>query len=264
MVVNLDSGPRVAGARLWHKASRPAGYLLAPLLIGQGRLARAKRGRLPNAPMPWSGVIEGPSPIQVLGLGDSTIAGVGVDDPMLGLTSQFSKNLYAHTQRGVIWNSVGQRGITSSQLVADYLPGALADHDRVDVAFVSIGANDAKNLASAGAAIRHIVRTIDTLHTSYPDALVIVSSLPAFHLFESLPQPLRAIMAGHTQAIERQLRPLVEARRFALMTPPPTEYPAGFFATDGFHPSAEGYRIWAGFALDYVAGRGGFAHLTSR
>ncbi len=264
MVVNLDSGPRVQPAQLWHKLARPAGYALAPLLIGQGRLARAKRGRLPNAPMPWSGVIEGPKALSVLGLGDSTIAGVGVDNPMLGLTSQFAKALYGHTSRGVEWDSVGQRGITSAQLLDHYLPLALDEHDDVDVVMLSIGANDAKNLVSASRAVGNIVRIIDTLHQHYPNALVIASSLPAFHLFGTLPQPLRSIIAGHAQSIERSARPLVEARRFAVMTPPPPNYPPGFFASDGFHPSAEGYRIWAGFALDYVAGRGGFAHLASR
>lgn len=264
MVVNLDSGPSVQRARLWHQLARPAGYALAPLLIGQGRIARATRGRLPNAPMPWSGAIEGPSPLHLLGVGDSTVAGVGVDDPMLGLTSQCAKSLYGHTSRGVRWDSVGQRGITTSQLLADYLPQAVAQHDRADVVMVSIGANDAKNLASTKVAVSNIVRIIDTLHQHYPEALVIVSSLPAFHLFDTLPQPLRSIIAGHAQSIERGARPLVEARRFAVMTPPPPHYPANFFATDGFHPSAEGYRMWAGFALDYVAGRGGLAHLGSR
>lgn len=264
MVVNLDSGPPVERAQLWHHLARPAGYALAPLLIGQGRMARARRGRLPNAPMPWSGAIEGPSPVHLLGVGDSTVAGVGVDDPMLGLTSQFAKALYGHTSRGVTWDSVGQRGITTAQLLDQYLPQALAEHDHVDVVMVSIGANDAKNLVAASRAVGNIVRTIDTLHQHYPNALVIVSSLPAFHLFDTLPQPLRSIIAGHAQAVERQVRPLVEARRFAVMTPPPPNYPPGFFASDGFHPSAEGYRIWAGFALDYVAGRGGFAHLASR
>ncbi|MEX2441576.1 MAG: SGNH/GDSL hydrolase family protein [Pontimonas sp.] len=264
MVVNLDSGPRVPKAQLWHHMARPAGYLLAPLLLSQGRFARAKWGRLQNAPLPWSGIIEGPSPLHLLGVGDSTIAGVGVDDPMLGLTAQFAKSLYGHTSRGVVWDSVGQRGITTGQLLTDYLPLAVADHERVDVALVSIGANDAKNLASAKMAVANVVRIIDTLHQHYPHALVIVSSLPAFHLFGTLPQPLRTVIAGHAQSIERRARPLVEARRFAVMTPPPPNYPHGFFATDGFHPSAEGYRIWAGFALGYVAGRGGFAHMTSR
>ena len=264
MGVNLDNGPATPKPSLLHRLARPTGYVLSPLLISQGRIARSRRGRLPNAPLPWSGTIDGPSPITLIGLGDSTIAGVGVDDPMLGLASQFARALYAHTSRGVVWDSYGERGITTSQLHKDYLPRALAEHDSVDIALVSIGANDAKNLQSAKAAVDWTLKTVDSLHQAHPEALIIVSSLPAFHLFESLPQPLRSIMAAHAQAIERRARPLVEARRYALMSPPPRDYPMGFFASDGFHPSAEGYRIWAQFALDHAVGRGGLDHLRAR
>ena len=264
MSINLDTGPRMSRLRPWHALARPAGLILSPLLLAQGRMARAKRGRLPNSPLPWSGTIDGPRPFRMLGLGDSTIAGVGVDNPMLGLTSQVARELYSRLGRGVVWDSYGERGITTGQLRAEYLPRALEEHDECDLAVVSIGANDAKNLQSARAAVSTIVDIVDTLHQHSPDALVLVSSLPAFHLFDALPQPLRGIMAGHAQAIERRARPLVEARRFAVMSPPPPNYPPGFFASDGFHPSAEGYRIWARFAVEHLAGRGGLDQLLSR
>ena len=264
MTLNLDTGPSMPAVRPWHTLARPTGLVLSPLLLAQGRLARSKRGRLPNAPLPWSGTINGPQPIRLVGLGDSTIAGVGVDDPMLGLASQVSRELYRHTHRGVVWDSYGERGITTGQLLADYLPGALDEQQAIDVTLVSIGANDAKNLQSASAAVSNMLAIVDALHNHSPGALIVVSSLPAFHLFESLPQPLRGVMAAHGQAIERRARPLVEARRHALMLPPPTNYPVGFFASDGFHPSAEGYRIWAEFAVEHLAGRGALRALLAR
>ncbi len=264
MSVNLDTGPSMPPLRPWHTAARPLGLVLAPLLLTQGRIARAKRGRLPNAPLPWSGTINGPRPLHMVGLGDSTIAGVGVDNPMLGLTSQLARGLYGHTGRGIIWDSYGERGITTSQLLENFLPHALDHHEGIDIALVSIGANDAKNLRSAQAAVTNILHTLDRLHAHSPQALIVVSSLPAFHLFDSLAQPLRGVMAGHGQAIERRARPLVEARRYALMLPPPGHYPPGFFASDGFHPSADGYRIWAQFAIDHLVGRGGLEHLVAR
>ena len=101
--LNLDAGPPMSPVRPWHSLARPTGLVLSPLLLTQGRLARSKRGRLPNAPLPWSGTINGPRPLRLVGLGDSTIAGVGVDDPMLGLASQvLSRALSAHPAgRGV-------------------------------------------------------------------------------------------------------------------------------------------------------------------
>jgi lysophospholipase L1-like esterase len=71
-------------------------------------------------------------------------------------------------------------------------------------------------------------------------------------------------MSGHAQAIERQLRPMVEALDYALMSPPPPNYPQEFFAADSFHPSSTGYSIWAEFALSDAESRGALDHLRSR
>lgn len=239
----------------WHRLARPVAYSLGPFLIAQGRWARAKKPRLPNAPKPWSGKISGPRPLHLLGLGDSTIAGVGVDNSMNGLVAQFAKELYRHTGRGVSWDASGERGITTRDLLEDYLPQVDAGVP-TDVVLVSIGANDAKNMLSPVRAATTLEAIVDRVHELFPDASIVVSSLPAFHLFRSLPQPLRAVMAGNGQAIERRARPRIEARHYAMMLPPPPQYPETFFAEDGFHPSATGYSIWAEFAVDDLASRG--------
>ncbi len=247
---------------LWHRIARPVGLGLGPLLLAQGRWARSNGPRLPNAPKPWSGTISGREPLYLLGLGDSTIAGVGVDNPMNGLTAQFAKELYRYTGRGLTWDSIGQRGITAEELLSDYLPD-IDKTETPDVVLVSIGANDAKNMVSPRRAATAIDIVVDRLHTDFPSASIIVSSLPAFHLFRSLPQPLRSVMAGNGQAIERRVRPRIEQRHYAMMLPPPPHYPAHFFAEDGFHPSADGYAIWAEFAVEDVASRGLLEHLRA-
>ena len=264
MTLSLDHGPRYPGLRPTHVLARPLGYVISPLLVTQGRIVRKNRPRLPNAPMPWSGTISGPKPLRLLGLGDSTIAGVGVDNPMLGLTAQLARALYKELGRGISWNSAGERGITTSQLLERYLPAALQETEHVDIAMVSIGANDAKNLQPRRPAIRNLSAIVEQIHERFPKALVMVSSLPAFGKFESLPAPLRSVMAHHAKGIEVGMRRFVEAQPYALMSPPPSHYPPTFFAEDGFHPGAEGYRVWASFAVADAVGRGALDHLRSR
>ena len=250
------------GLTLWHHLARPIGLGLGPLLLAQGRWARSHGPRLPNAPKPWSGTISGPKPLHLLGLGDSTIAGVGVDNPMNALTAQFAREVYGYTGRGLTWDALGQRGITAEELLQDYLP-QIDRTQAPDIVLVSIGANDAKNMVAPTRAATAIDVIVDRLHDDFPSASIIVSSLPAFHLFRSLPQPLRSVMAGNGQAIERRVRPRIEQRHYAMMLPPPPHYPAHFFAEDGFHPSAEGYGIWAEFAAEDVASRGLLEHLRA-
>ena len=245
-----------------HTLAWPSAVALAPLLFVQGKYVRRVIPRMPQAPEPWSGVAPGPEPIRVLGLGDSTIAGVGVSDAMHGLTAQFSIALGAELSRGVSWRCVGESGATTKDILQRFLPPAL--EEPADVLLVSIGTNDAKDLKPLRATIARFERLINVLREGHPNAVMLFSSLPAFYLFPTLPEPLRGILYRHAQAIERSVRPLIEARSFAFMSPPPSRYNDTFFAEDGFHPSADGYRGWAHFALRDALERGALAQLTAR
>lgn len=251
-------------ASAFHRLARPTGIVLSPLLITQGKALRRKYPRLPNAPLPWTGRIDGPQPLSLLALGDSTVAGVGVADSMQGLVAHLARGIYRRTARGITWAGYGQRGATVRDVAEEHLPTALQKTSKADVIVISAGANDAISLRPLPEVESNMMATISTLHTHHPHAVFVVSSLPAFHLFESIPQPLRAIMAGHAQMIERRMRPLIEKLPYALMSPPPPEYPKDFFAADSFHPSAKGYSIWAEFALKDAERRGALDHLRSR
>jgi lysophospholipase L1-like esterase len=260
----ITPGSHGERAHAFHRLARPTGIVLSPLLIAQGKALRRGRPRLPNAPLPWSGRIDGPEPLSLVALGDSTIAGVGVDDSMQGLVAHLARGIYRRTARGITWVSYGQRGATVKNVAEQHLPTALEKTTKADVIVLSAGANDAISLRSVSEVEEHMMRTISALHTHHPHAVFVVSSLPAFHLFDAIPQPLRGIMAGHAQMIERRLRPLVESLPYALMSPPPPQYPKDFFAADNFHPSAKGYSIWAEFALKDAESRGALDHLRSR
>jgi len=246
----------------WQRNARATALALSPVLVAQGRWVRSKIPRLPHAPEPWSGAVSGPSKISVLGFGDSTIAGVGVGDPHLGLTARFSHALHEELGRGVQWRSVGRSGATTEDLLGPFLPPAL--EKPADVVLISIGANDAKNLKPLAATVDRFQRLLDVLNEGHPTATLLFSSLPAFYLFDTLPQPLRSVIYQHSQAIERSVRPLIEHRPYAFMSPPPPRYTEGFFAHDGFHPSEQGYRDWARFALLDALERGALEHLQRR
>lgn len=240
----------------------PVAIALSPLLLAQGRKVRGIVPKIPPAPLPWDGVLEGPAPLHVLGVGDSTVVGVGVDDAFLGLIPQFCLALHERLQRGVTWRSVGQSGATTKDILERFLaetPGTSAD-----IVFVSLGANDAKDLKPLGATIDRFERLAEVLHDAHPRAVLMFSALPAFAQFPTLPQPLKWVLSAHSQAIERSVRPLIEAKSFAMMSPPPSQYTDGFFAPDGFHPSISGYRDWARFALEDALERGALEHLDRR
>jgi lysophospholipase L1-like esterase len=262
MPVSPGDIPSMDRLQIRHRLAWPTALVISPVLFVQGKYVRSRVPRLPHAPEPWDGTRKGPSPLRVVGLGDSTIAGVGVADATHGLTAQFSRALGEHTGRGVTWSSVGHSGATTKDILRSFMPQATSNP--ADVVLVSIGANDAKDLKPLGPTVRRFELLLSTLRNAHPDAALLFSSLPAFYLFPTLPEPLRSIMYAHAQAIERSVRPIIESDERAIMSPPPPRYHDTFFAVDGFHPGEDGYRDWADFALRDALERGVLEHLLRR
>lgn len=219
----------------------------APVLVAQGTRLRRDTPRLPDAAHPWSGTLPGPDPLRLLVLGDSTAAGVGADSQLDALPGHLGRELAARTGRGVAWRAIGENGATARDLIERYLAEATAESH--DVVFLSVGANDALGIRSRPAFSRDIRHLLGALRAASPAADIVVSSLPAFFRFELLPNPLRWNLYLHSQSLEATARDIVTAFPGAHMSPPPPPYSEGFFASDLFHPSPQGYREWAEFAI---------------
>jgi lysophospholipase L1-like esterase len=229
------------------KLSRQIALLLSPVLLVQARKMRRVIPILPDAATPWSGSLDAPDPVRLLVLGDSTAAGVGARTQDDALPGNIARELHTHWGRGSTWNAIGENGATARDIVDRYLSSAtVAEYDLI---FLSIGANDALHIRSRGAFRRDVRCILRRLRARNPEALILVSSLPAFFRFESLPNPLRWILYLHSSSLEAAARRVVAGEPGVIMSPPPPPYTAGFFASDQFHPSASGYHDWAEFAL---------------
>ncbi len=230
------------------RLSRLAVIPTGAIVWAQGRRLRRTVPRLPDAAPPWHGRIDGPNPVRLIVMGDSTAAGVGAATQDEALPGHLGRELAARTGRGVHWRATGENGADAHEFIVDYLDDALSEP--WDVAFVSLGANDALGLRSRRAFARDIRTIIERITAASPHARILVSSLPAFPRFTLLPQPLKWNLALHARNLEAGARAVVADYPNAHMSPPPPPYTPGFFATDDFHPSAQGYRDWARFAID--------------
>jgi lysophospholipase L1-like esterase len=227
--------------------SRLVAVLLGPIVLAQARRVRKVIPHLPDAALPWAGEIPGGDPISILVLGDSTAAGVGADTQHDALPGNLARTLAAEWERGVSWRAIGENGATSEDIVRRYLGEATVD--RYDVVFVTVGANDAIQLRSRGAFRRNFRTILRRLRSVNPTALILVSSLPGFSQFDALPNPLRWALHLHSRSLEAVARAFVRSEPGVIMSPPAPEYTDGFFASDRFHPSHQGYREWVEFAL---------------
>ncbi|MCU1403971.1 MAG: hypothetical protein JWQ43_274 [Glaciihabitans sp.] len=228
-------------------SSRLVALALAPVLFVQARQLRKVIPLLPDAARPWAGELAGPHPLRLLVLGDSTAAGVGAETQAEALPGNLARALGAESGRGAQWLAIGRNGATSGEIVDGYLDEATSQ--AFDLVFLSIGANDALTVRSRGAFRRDLRIILRRLRAASPDALILVSSLPAWFRFTSLPNPLRWVLYLHSQSLEATARRVVAGEPGVLMSPPPPPYGEDFFAADRFHPSASGYRDWVEFAL---------------
>ncbi len=228
--------------------TRLAALPRAPLLVKQGRHLRRATPRLPDAARPWDGSSPGPDPVRILVLGDSTAAGVGVDTQREALPGWFAHEIFRRWGRGSTWTAVGENGATAKDVLSRFVGEATSAP--FDLALLTVGANDALGLRSRAAFARDVRMIVEQLRAASPAAWIMVSLMPRFDRFDLLPEPLRATLARHAASLDTGARLAVAGMHRVVAMPPPPPYVDGFFASDSFHPSSEGYRLWAEYDFD--------------
>ncbi len=232
------------------RVSRPAAVLLAPVLSGQGRRVRRETPVLPEAVGVRHGV-EAPerptedTPLLVGVLGESTAAGVGIQRIEDGLARHLARELAARTGREVRWTVSARTGATAAYAREALLLPLLDRPNDLDV--IVLGVNDTLRLAGRRTWRRRVGRLLEALQHRQPTGRVLLAGVPDLGTFPALPQPLRTVLGWHARALDRELRTLADDTPNVLHAAVPPLGGGGpeLFASDGFHPSAAAYRVWA-------------------
>ncbi|MEO3784513.1 SGNH/GDSL hydrolase family protein [Actinocorallia sp. B10E7] len=234
-------------------ASRPFAFAMAPVLLTQGARVRRRTPVLPEAGGERHGV-EGAGrdePLAVLVFGESTAAGVGVRTQTEGLASALAAGLVQRGGRSVAWRVVARTGTTARQALVDLVP-QMRDAS-FDVIVVALGVNDVLRMRSGRAWQNDLTALIAALeHHLRPGGGIILAGVPDLTGFPSLPQPMRALLALHARHLDRRTARAASNTQSAVHVSSPRIESHGLFAEDGFHPGAEGYRLWADHLMDAV------------
>ncbi|GLZ81062.1 hypothetical protein Afil01_58690 [Actinorhabdospora filicis] len=209
-----------------------------PLVAAQGLWVRARTEKLPEAAGPRTGVTGEGAPLRLAVLGDSTAAGCGVDDHENGFTGALAAALAARGHR-VEWSVTGANGATSRRVRHRLLP----EVPPATIAVLLAGTNDVLARRPPGDWREDLSAIVDGL----PAERVAVVGLPLFAEFPRLPRALGRYLARRAEGLDAVAREVCAARPNAQWIPSAESFPVppGFFARDGFHPSAAGYRHWA-------------------
>jgi lysophospholipase L1-like esterase len=216
------------------------------LLLAEAKLARRTIGEpTEQAPDPagsYGRPRRGVRPLRLAVLGDSSAAGLGVDDAAQTPGAQIAGLLARELGRRVELDLQAIIGARAKDLD---LQVQRALRHPIDVAVIMIGANDVTHRVPADTASHQLGRAIAALHDV--GAKVVVGTCPDLGTVQPLLQPLRVLARLRSREMARaQTVVAVEHGAVAvslgdLLGPEFAESPH-LWAADRFHPSPAGYQ----------------------
>ncbi|WP_433019758.1 SGNH/GDSL hydrolase family protein [Kribbella sp. CA-294648] len=218
------------------------------------RVARAARRRifstaprLPDAAGDSGHTTGGSDPVLRLAvLGDSTAAGVGAATHDDALAGQLATAVAGLTGRAVSWRAIAESGATTARVAATLTRDLVVPLEgwRPDVVVIVVGVNDLIRWRPLSAWRSDVTEVFRQVRRQAPDAIVVVSGLPPVGDFPLLPATIRPVAGFRARRMDAVLNE-VAAQTGNSHVPLGGASKAHWFAQDGFHPSAAGYRAWS-------------------
>lgn len=228
---------------------------LLPLLYFQAISVRNSIPKLPGAKGKRGVAGTGENgKFKLITIGESTVAGVGVETHEEGFTGTLAKELATKLKVEVTWKVYAKSGFTAKKVTSCIIPNI--DDDSVDLIVVGLGGNDAFKLNNPRIWGQNISNLINAIKGKFGDTPIIFGSLPPIKEFPAFTTLMKLIIGNHVEVLGDELDNLVKdmdnvyyyARRVTL-----TDWanrlnvvgsPEDFFS-DGVHPSKLTYQVSA-------------------
>jgi lysophospholipase L1-like esterase len=237
---------------VWQTKYVVAGALIlpfAPLLYLQGQRTRRRVGVLPGAGGPNTGRTgEADEAVEMLAIGESTIAGLGAKTHQTAFAGQFARELSERIGMAVNWSVVGRNGVTAERTIRELVPQI--PNKRFDYILVGLGGNDVMKLSSPRKWRRDMTQLLQILKDHSPDAVIFLSNCPVIKLSPAIPQPINAILWELSKLHDANIKEIAAQTESVFYYHQPTNVPPDFFA-DGIHPSEMGYAEWSRSMMEF-------------
>src|SRR5688572_8209832 len=183
-------------------------------------------------------------PIVYVALGDSTGSGVGARDG--GYVARLFNRLLEHRPGSELAN-LCVSGATTDDVVTRQLQSGVEKSP--DLVTLGIGINDIGH----GLTIEEFAKNYDQILTTLKqktEAEIVVTNIPDVSSAPRIPASMRAEYQRQIELFNQRLEEIARSHEvtiFDIFTITRRELPANsqYFSGDGFHPSDEGYELWA-------------------
>lgn len=188
------------------------------------------------------------TPVKLVMLGDSTVAGLGAETERESLPGQVAQQVADLIGRPVQVRGLGRSGADTRSLISEQVP-KLRELENADVVAIEIGSNDVLDVTPPWTMQRRTEKMLRQVRSAAPDAIVVLGSAGQLNSPNFL-QPLRAVivrMATATRHAQQRAAAAEQVAFFDVAREVSPEYSTtpGTSSKDRFHPSPLGYSIWA-------------------
>jgi len=235
---------------------------LLPILYLQGKRIRKKVPQLPEA-QGTSGQVHSdyPGNLNVLLIGESTMAGVGVKTHQEGFAGSFARKLAELSRANVKWEVFARGGYTLKRLRYKIVPKI--PNNQYDIIVIGMGGNDAFKLNSPKVWGENIEALITACQEKFPATPIAFCNMPPIKEFPAFPGLVKFIVGNLVELFGQKLNTICDQKSGVYNSSEvirlknwlhkigPNNKEAKFFS-DGVHPSQLTYQIWGEDFANFV------------
>ena len=228
---------------------------LLPVMYYHGKQIRAKVPKLPEA-KGVEGIINvnADKKLRLLAIGESTIAGVGIETHEEGFTGTLAKELAAKLNASVSWKVYAKSGYTAKKVKEEILPEIT--EQQADLIVIGLGGNDAFTLNTPSRWRAHSRQLIRAIRAKFIKAPIVFTNMPPIKSFPAFTPLIKFTVGNLVEILGEELEDLISQEEevyFYSRKITPEDWlerlkvegePADFFS-DGVHPSRLTYQVWA-------------------
>ena len=227
---------------------------LLPILYFQGQKIRKNVPNLPEAKNP-KGYIKTASEktLKLLVIGESTIAGVGVDFHKNGFTGALAKEISQKTNNSVLWKVYAKSGYTAKMVRKKII--LTIEDSTADIIVIGLGGNDAFKLNSPDVWMFQINFLIKTLKRKFPKTPIYFTNMPPIKEFPAFTNAIKFVIGNLVEILGKRLdRRVLKKENVHYNNEVITlknwqkrhnlKGDVDVFFSDGVHPSKLTYQTW--------------------
>lgn len=228
---------------------------LLPIMYIQGKRIRTKVPSLPEA-TGNEGITNTnqPTDFQLITIGESTVAGVGVKTHAEGFSGTLAKELAQKLDKNIRWKVYAKSGITAKRVPAELITQITEKH--ADLIVIGLGANDAFEGNSPNTWRKGIEETLHDIRAKFPTTPIAFANMPPIKEFPAFTTLIKQTIGSLVEIHGQELKKIITNHADVFYNAEVlwiknwlkgdlANKTVNDFFSDGVHPSKLTYQEWA-------------------